>query len=255
MKPIWGLFAGAGGGGNWDGGAWRRLLLGELGGWIQNSVVTGLLTVTPVSVDDSVRYVDGQVTLSRSFSRVDVSALAGRRSGGQNPGVDSRTRSWGSLSAVAWVRPRIAFTATGGTYPVDPTQGFPGGRFLSVSVRFATSRRPVTVVPEPDTAAANSASGPAAVDGFRASRNSSGLVLIRVSAPNARIVEISGDFNGWVPMRLEETGDGSWTGRLQLAPGNYEMNLRVDGGAWVAPPGLLPLEDEFGGSVGLLVLH
>jgi hypothetical protein len=68
------------------------------------------------------------------------------------------------------------------------------------------------------------------------------------------MVEISGDFNGWVPMNLEGRGDGSWTARLQLAPGNYEMNLRVDGGEWIVPPGLLPLKDEFGGSVGLLVL-
>ncbi len=255
IQPMWGVFAGAGGGGNWDGEAWRRLLLGELGGWIQNPAVTALLTLTPVSVDDSVRYIDGQVTLSRSFDRVEVMALAGGRGGGQNPGVDSRTRSWGSLSVVAWVRPRIAVTASGGTYPVDPTQGFPGGRFLSASVRFATSRQRVNVVPEPDVqTAVDSASGPAAVDGFRASRDSAGSVLVRVSAPNARIVEISGDFTGWVPMKLEERGDGSWTGRLQLAPGNYEMNLRVDGGEWVVPPGLLPLKDEFGGSVGLLVL-
>jgi hypothetical protein len=32
------------------------------------------------------------------------------------------------------------------------------------------------------------------------------------------------------------------------------MNVRVDGGTWVIPPGLLPLKDEFGGSVGLLVV-
>jgi hypothetical protein len=81
-----------------------------------------------------------------------------------------------------------------------------------------------------------------------------GSVVIRIMAPNAWVVEISGDFNGWAPMRLEPTGDGSWTGRLQLPRGNYEMNLRVDGGDWIVPPGLLPLKDEFGGSVGLLVL-
>ena len=255
MKPMWGVFAGAGGGGNWDGEAWRRLLLGELGGWIQNPIVTALLTLTPVSVDDSVRYIDGQVTLSRSFSRVEVMALAGGRGGGRNPGVDSRTRSWGSLSVVAWVRPKIAVTASGGTYPVDPTQGFPGGRFLSAGVRFATSRQRVNVVPEPDPPAVEEAvAGPAGVDGFRAARDSSGSVLVRVTAPNARIIEISGDFTGWVPMKLEEAGDGSWTGRLELAPGKYEMNLRVDGGEWIVPPGLLPLKDEFGGSVGLLVL-
>lgn len=78
---------------------------------------------------------------------------------------------------------------------------------------------------------------------------------MRVIAPGARTVEISGDFNGWSPMLLQSTGDGFWTGRLRLAPGKYEMNLRIDGGPWIVPPGLLPLKDEFGGSVGLLILE
>lgn len=254
MKPIWGVFAGAGAGSTWDGDAWRRLLLGELGGWIQHSAVTALATVTPVSVDDSVRYLDAQLMLSRSFNRVEISAVGGGRLGGQNPGVDTRTRSWGTLSAVAWVWPRVALTASGGTYPIDPTQGFPGGRFLSASVRFATSQRRVSILPDTEPSPVVGAGFEAAVDGFRASRDSSGRVVVRVSAPHARLVEISGDFNGWVPMKLDEMGDGSWTGQLQLPPGKYEMNLRVDGGEWIVPPGLLPLKDEFGGSVGLLVL-
>jgi hypothetical protein len=31
--------------------------------------------------------------------------------------------------------------------------------------------------------------------------------------------------------------------------------VRVDGGDWVVPPALLSLKDEFGGSVGLLVIE
>jgi len=32
------------------------------------------------------------------------------------------------------------------------------------------------------------------------------------------------------------------------------MNLRIDGRGWLVPPGLLPLVDEFGGGVGLLIV-
>jgi hypothetical protein len=33
------------------------------------------------------------------------------------------------------------------------------------------------------------------------------------------------------------------------------MNLRLNGGQWLVPPGLLSMLDEFGGRVGLLVVE
>jgi hypothetical protein len=39
-----------------------------------------------------------------------------------------------------------------------------------------------------------------------------------------------------------------------MKPGKYQMNLRLDGGPWIAPPSLLTMADEFGGRVGLLVI-
>jgi hypothetical protein len=49
-----------------------------------------------------------------------------------------------------------------------------------------------------------------------------------------------------------ETPDALLVDRARA--GTYRLNVRVDGGEWVAPPGLLDVEDEFGGRVGLLVL-
>ena len=255
MGASSGVFGGAGGGGTWDGALWRRLLLGELGGWIQNHKGGALLTITPVAVDDSVRYLDGQLTLTRSFNKVDVSALAGGRGGGQNPGVETGSRAWGSVTAVAWLRPRIALTGRAGTYPVDLTQGFPGGRFLSVSVRVATSQRRAEL-PRPDSVTLDDPGAPATglVQGFQAERLASGAVLVRVNARAAQRVEVTGDFTGWAPVLLQPTGEGWWSAEFQLAPGHYEMNVRVDGGTWVIPPGLLPLKDEYGGTAGLLVI-
>jgi hypothetical protein len=257
MRARRGLFGGVGGGSTWDGSSWRRLLLGEIGAWIQGATGTALVTITPVAVNDSIRYLDGQLAISRSGSRFDVSALAGARAGSQNPSVDTRTRAWGSLSAVAWVMPRVALVASGGTYPVDPTQGFPGGRFLSVSVRLATSNlRAGKSVPEPVGTTEPIPPEPASgLESFSVHRQTPDTVVLRVSAPGAELVEITGDFSGWSPVRMEPMEGGTWKASFSLPSGQYQMNVRVDGGDWVVPPALLSLKDEFGGSVGLLVIE
>lgn len=260
LRARAGVFGGAGGGTTWDGIAWRRLLMGELGGWVQNGAGTAILTVTPVAVDDSVRYVDGQLTLTRTLTNLELAGLAGARGGGQNPGVDTRTRAWGSLTAVAWLVPRLAVVASGGTYPVDPTQGFPGGRFVSLGVRFGPSHRRVPRYPDPTTTigtlpepgAPDAVTG---IEGFRVDRESPEGVALRVDAKAATLVEVTGDFTGWNPVKLQQGADGAWTGSFPLKPGQYQMNIRVDGGTWLVPPGLLSLKDEFGGSVGLLIVE
>ena len=257
-SASWGGFVGAGGGATWDGGSWRRLVLGELGGWVRNDAGVALLTISPVTVNDSIGYTDGQLALSRTLSSVDLSILAGMRGGSQAPGVGARTTSWASLSAVAWLNPRLGVVASGGTYPVDPTQGFPGARFVSLSIRVATPRKRVTMRTNAEVAGAvepeTSGSG-SFVEGFRVDRQSGGSVSLRVNARAAQSVEVTGDFSGWIPVNLQRTGDGWWMAALPLKPGQYQMNVRVDGGKWLVPPGLLPLQDEFGGSVGLLVLE
>ena len=40
-----------------------------------------------------------------------------------------------------------------------------------------------------------------------------------------------------------------------LKRGKYQMNLRVNGSDWTVPPGLMSMIDEFGGTVGLLVVE
>ena len=257
MRGDYGVFAGAGGGGTWDGAAWRRLLMGEAGGWVQRGPATALLTITPVAVNDSIRYVDGQLTLSRTAASLEIALLAGARGGSQIPGLDTRTRAWGSVSAVAWIKPRLGLVASGGTYPVDPTQGFPGGRFLSASVRFAASPwRSSQAASDPGVTVQPPAGSPVSgVESFQIDRQTPDTVVVRVSAPSAQLVEIAGDFSGWSPVKLQAAGEGVWTGSFSLKAGQYQTNLRLDGGDWVVPPGLLSLKDEFGGSVGLLIIE
>jgi 1,4-alpha-glucan branching enzyme len=93
------------------------------------------------------------------------------------------------------------------------------------------------------------------VERFVWEKSSQQGVTLRVKAPRAGTVEVSGDFTNWVPSQLTAIGSDWWSISLPLRPGKYQMNLRINGGSWVVPPGLLSMVDEFGGSVGLLIVE
>ncbi|HKR08983.1 MAG TPA: hypothetical protein VJS39_07335, partial [Gemmatimonadaceae bacterium] len=113
----------------------RTLLLAEAG--VSRAIAQGdaTFTLTPVAMGDSIRYADGQVTVTLQQRKIDFSAVAGARFGDQLTSLGGTTRVWGNVSATRWVSPRAALVLSGGTYPIDPTQGFPGGRFISLAVR------------------------------------------------------------------------------------------------------------------------
>jgi hypothetical protein len=250
------FFAGTGGGRTWFGGSSSRVFLGEAGASTTLRNVTTTFVVSPVAVD-SLRYTDGQLTLSWTRAKLDLGAVLGIRVGDQLTELGGTARSWGSLNAVRWLGARLAVVVAGGTYPIDPTQGFPGGRFVSLSIRMATRRAPEaqsTAVQQPQLETRPD-SGLAVVTDFKTEPAGAGSVTLRVEAPRARIVEITGDFTGWTPVPLQLGSAGSWAVTLPIDPGKYQMNLRLDGGEWLVPPGLLSMLDEFGGRVGLLIVE
>jgi hypothetical protein len=244
-----GGFAGAGVGTTWNDTGWRRMLLGELGAWARYGPGTGQITINPVSVDDTTRYVDSQLSLEGSQQQFDFSALAGFRSGSRLPADLRGPRSWASVSATRWFSPAWGLVAAAGTYPVDPSQGFPGGRFISLAVRLATVRR--TAIPA-QVPAAKADRSPG--NDFKVVKED-GRTVLRFRAPSADSVEVSGDFTQWVPVKLERSADGWWTTSVRAEPGTYQMNLRVDGGPWIVPSGMLTMKDEFGGETGILVIE
>lgn len=254
MRARGEAFIGAGGGRTWVGGGARSMLLGEVGASAMLREVSATLTLSPTAVADSIHYTDGQLSLSLTRDKIDLGAVLGTRLGDQLTSLGGTARSWGSLSAVVWMRPRLALAASGGTYPIDPTQGFPGGRFVSVSVRLTTGHRNQATSVTPSQGVLLPGEEAPAASGFAAVRDSVGALWLRVNAPRARLVEVSGDFTNWEPVAMSPTSGGWWAVTLPIAPGKYQMNLRLDGGTWIAPPGLLAMRDEFGGTVGLLVV-
>ena len=241
-----GVWLGAGFGGTWDGVEWRNVRQGEAAAWMQAGNGSAFLSATPIVVDDSIRYVDMQLGGALNFPRVDVDGSAGFRAGSRLPTLGGTAKSWGSASLTGWLTSRIALVASAGTYPVDLTQGFPGGRFASFSIRFGSRR--FNPVSEPRFE-------PLAKNVFSV-RNADGDTReIRVRAPGAASVEIMGDFTDWNAVRLMPDGSGWWSARLPIKPGIHEMNMRMDGGSWTVPAGLPKKSDEFGGSVGVLVVE
>jgi hypothetical protein len=255
------LFFGAGGGRTWDAVDWRTVVLAEAGASIGSELRSALLTVTPTMVSDSIKYADAQASLSwKRNSRLDFGALLGFRIGDQLTTLGSGARTWASMSAVYRLTSRAALVAGGGIYPVDLTQGFPGGRFLSLSLRLSGARQPTQSSnppvsgqsPPPDIVPDIAPT----VAEFVVRRTAADSVRLRVNAPRARVVEVTGDFTNWTPLRLEQSKDEDWwSATLQLRRGKYQMNVRLNGGQWIVPPGLLSMLDEFGGSVGLLVIE
>lgn len=78
---------------------------------------------------------------------------------------------------------------------------------------------------------------------------------LRVRASGATSVELMGDFTNWKPVSLRDTGLGWWSVALPITTGIHELNVRLNGGQWTVPPGLMEKHDEFGSSVGLIVIR
>ena len=231
------------------------MVLGEVGVSTRLRSMDATFVVSPAAID-SLRYADNQLTLFWGRGRLDVQALLGFRVGDQLTELGATTRTWGSVSAVAWLRPHIAAVLSGGTYPIDPTQGFPGGRFFSVSIRLARGvERRLRSAGETIAPAPTSGADTPAVERFGWKRSGAHNVTLTVSAAGAMTVDLTGDFTNWAPVALTSLSNGSWSVTLPLAPGRYQMNLRINGGKWIVPPGLLAMSDEFGGTVGLLIVE
>jgi len=252
-----GAWIGAGGGRTWDGVIWRAVRQGDAGAWLEHSGMTTLATIAPVVVQDTIRYTDVQAAWRFPVRSYEFGATAGVRGGTVGAAVGGSSRTWASVSVAAWFTESLAIVASGGSYPVDFTQGYPGGHFVSIAMRVAAhdsratsrtetaSREPAAFVPDASTPAATA---------FEV-RESRGGRELRVYAPLAQSVEINGDFARWEAIALTRGGDGWWSAIRPIAPGSYQVNLRIDRGQWVAPPGLLTTRDEFGGVVGILTIE
>jgi hypothetical protein len=80
--------------------------------------------------------------------------------------------------------------------------------------------------------------------------------MISIRAAGADSVEIMGDVTGWEPVRMRPDQRNPRELRLSLPakPGTSQVNIRVNGGPWIVPPGLTVIKDETGTEVGILII-
>jgi hypothetical protein len=180
----------------------------------------------------------GPIDEARFLAEIDL----GARGGDDIPGRDR----WLAGTATVRLIGPMSLVARGGSQPSDPLRGTPGVAFTSVALRLETARSPTVA----SMIVSESSSKPTMV-----SRElGDGQRLITVLLPDARSVELMGDFTSWKPVTMSRSSAGLWQVRVSLGEGSHRLDVRADSGAWEPPPGIPSTADEFGGSVGILTV-
>ena len=204
-------------------------------------------------VDFGIQFVHSEPMLTlltgatMAFGRAEVTGEIGGRQGSQAIGISQIQKwseMWYSVVASYRVTPSTLVRAGAGGYPTDYIRQLPNGSYASIGVRFERGKRQqVDWYQPPDLPA------------FRVDTIAGGARVIRVRAPRALKVELSADFTDWTPLPMRALDGGAWELVLPIAAGTYRVSVRVDGGPWTAPPGLVPVADEFNGEVGVVVIR
>ena len=173
-------------------------------------------------------------------------SLRGGQRFGERVDVTPSSRTWGSAYAAIWLSSQLAAVAAGGREPAQPTRGLPARRFASLGVMLAYWPIPRGTVPVESPVNR--------VHAFEL--RPAGFALQRLTARIGSVesVEIMGDFTDWVPVPLVRRGRDHWELLIPMGPGMHQINLRIDGGKWFAPPGVPSIKDDFSGEVGVLVI-
>jgi hypothetical protein len=230
-----------------------------VGGWTVQDRLTlvGTLSATWLGTDG---HVDLLGAARWAGERVEVEGRAGMRPWAESgDGVgEARVGAWADLSALVSLTDRIKLALSGGAYPSDPVRQVLGATYVTVGLRFDIFRRQVSPVPTITGAMARAARERAVTESSSRARLEIGpwgdprALLVHVAG--ARSVELMGDFTDWQPLGLAQTGPDTWEIRVSLTPGAHRVNIRVDGGRWLAPRGTRLEQTEFGGPVGVVVI-
>jgi hypothetical protein len=261
-----GVWLGAGAGHAWRSPAGSSMLRADLGAWAQVGDATVRLVAThntvrvktantseaptllaeansvrtTVTSNETMQYLDSEAHIAWSRGRVAVDVAGGLRTS-RDAGSG---RTW-LLGGSVMLTDRLALVGSAGTNTVDIAQGLPAGRYATIALRITTRAGGALEMRSRSRATARA---------LETWREQDGTVLLVVHAPRARRVELMGDFTDWRPLVMRREGDYHFATRIQLPAGSYRINVRVDGGAWMAPPGTTPVADEYNGAAGLLVI-
>ena len=190
------------------------------------------------------RFGDLEGSMHWELGSLELTAQMGRRFG-DSYDVTSDSRQWTSAMATIWLTDRIAIVGGGGRQPALPLRGLPARTFGMAGLELAYWPMSKSAVP---------VSLPHAplVRSFEMKPGLGGMQKIVIRVSGVETVDVMGDFSDWTPLVVSRRGRDLWELSIPLSPGMHQINVRVDGGQWVAPPGMPTIRDSFGGEVGLI---
>ena len=243
-----GAWAGVGSAQVWNGAFWQGSDRVELGLWANPTRKIGTRgTVyranyrTLANTAETHAYYQVELTVRTTQGPIEAEGSVGRRVGD----VFSGTTTWSSDAAL-WLTRFVALAVTAGKYASDPVQRLPGGTYLTMGLRLAPVRFFVSPrVIEP----------PSSHMRFTATPEGKGEIrILRYFGRADGTVEVVGSFTDWQPIRLRRVTPGLWEAAILVEVGSHFFNIRIDEGAWFVPEGTTPVDDDFNGRVGLLVV-
>lgn len=187
---------------------------------------------------------DLRAQLRWSGRSIEASLAGGAHVGAQFGDTMGRTTGWVRAEATAWLTRQIGVVLGAGRgSPLLLEAGPPLGP-LTLALRVAVGRSSKPLAPGHSPAHADPSFDVRSVAGD--------LRSLRVRVPHAKQVELTADFVEWRVLILAPAGNGVWEARVTIPPGSHRVSIRIDGGPWIAPPGLPPVGDDFTGAAGLL---
>ncbi len=225
----------------------------ELGGWTMSRDLAIGATVTRTWVAD-VDYLDILGTARIRDRLFEIDGSLGFRASGEGGGEGV----YGELHVQVPLAERLTALVAGGRYPSDPVRGVITANYVSAGLRIhaLTSSSTRSTILLGNSFGTSARSEPPRTGQARLTIGSSSgdYHTIRVEAPGAEYVELSGDFTDWQPLPLMRTERGHWELAIRIEPGVHRVNVRLNTAAWIVPQGVRAEEDEFGGRVGILVV-
>jgi len=199
----------------------------------------------PSSCRRESRVTDIETGLNWERRRVEVSLRGGQRFG-HRLDVSRASRYWGSAQGNLWLTSQLAAVIGGGREPGQPTRGLPARSYASLGFMLAywPIPRGTVLVESPANL----------VKSFELKPAGEALQRLTVRIGRVERVEVMGDFSDWAPVPLERRGRDLWELFIPMGPGMHQINMRIDGGRWIAPPGIPSIRDDFNGQVGVLVI-
>lgn len=243
-----GVWVGASGARVWNGLFWQNLVRQDAGLWLNlRNIETRIVVVrsryeTEAGADEGKSYFRTESSFRYFWRSLELEGSIG----GQFDGAAANVLIW-AAGANFWLNHRMALVASAGKYAVDPAQALPGGSYMTFGMRLA----PVPFTASPARVARPIPRRSRALSVFS---ESDSLRTFRFVGPRATVVELSGSFTDWRPVRMIEVAPGVWEVRVQASEGSHLLNVRVDGGEWMVPEGLAAIDDDFNGRVGRILI-